>query len=539
MPPAVPTGRVWKYENRISSEGETIDVPVTNLTPDGSGNTFEPIGKYAKIDGITKLNGQFQCGPFQPGKTVTTDCFDQVELYVALTGLQTFLSGLGVDVQKIIGTQHAGAAHPVVAHANATSDLNAWYSPQKDDLTFGTNGDASKGQDKWHLASDADVSVHETGHLILDHINPKLSRSWSGEGRAIHEGFGDALAALRFDDAQISEDFTPFKNRPESKDDGLRVVDNTITLAEAGQEEHKRGQVYSGFLWAVKKRLPLAGRQAADEMLKIVFAHAYQYKTAKPSPRDFVDAVIAGAEALSAAGKLQVDLAKLKTIINEEATKRGFTVVTTPPSPPSPRGHPLATLKDVEKNFSENGLNQFVLIKSATHHGTIMNIYQQQYKTKRLGTVEVEGYGMIERKKPGSTKSEFSVRDVRHLKPNEIDETITYQPDVVYQNVLNRARVNLKNAEQKMTTGELFLKTRTGVSADQRAKLSEWQMDRRIAAEAVMTLERAKMKNGAKTDIVIPYGSNNLHYRFKAGLGYYYVNAKTGTIRFEKDVFVD
>jgi hypothetical protein len=140
-----PLGRVWRNENRISSDGQTIEIPITNLIADAAGKLSELIGKLVKVNGVTKLNGIFSCGPFQQGREVTSDCFDQVHLYHSLNSLQVYLQGLDIDVQQIIASQHSGKPHPMVAHANATDDLNAWYSPQGDDLTFGTNGKIDKG----------------------------------------------------------------------------------------------------------------------------------------------------------------------------------------------------------------------------------------------------------------------------------------------------------------------------------------------------------------------------------------------------------
>jgi len=206
-------GKIWTSENRISSDGQSREVTLQWL----SEGALELFGRLAKVDGKTKLNGFFSYDPFKTDSKVTQDGFDQVQLYYSLSYVQEYLAGLGIDTQAIFSSRHKGKPHPIVAHANAVDDLNAWYSPQEDDLTFGTNND------KWHLASDSDVTVHEAGHMILDHINKMLGvweniigeekrDGWGkSEGGAIHEGFGDILAALLYNDPEMSEDFVPFK----------------------------------------------------------------------------------------------------------------------------------------------------------------------------------------------------------------------------------------------------------------------------------------------------------------------------------------
>lgn len=525
-----PIGRIWKYENRISSDGETIEVSIKNLIPDNAGNFRDLFGKLVKVDGKIRLNGIFSCGPFQEERKVTTDCFDQVELYSSLNDVQEYLSELGVDTQQILASKHRGNPHPIVAHANATTDLNAWYSPQGDDLTFGTAGDMAKGEDKWHLASDSDVGVHEGGHMILDHLNPKLGGWWSGEGRAIHEGFGDLLAALRYDDPEMSEDFVPNIGRPESKTDGLRIVDNVLTLGDVGDEEHDRGQVYSGFLWSVKKRLPLDSRKAADVALQLLFAHAYQYKTSKPKPSDFVDAVIRGAESLAAAGKLSVDLDLLKTIIREEAIKRGFIKETSEPE------IEFSSMSEVENRFGQGGLTRFVLSQRNMHLGVEQRIYQQQYKTNRYGYVDVVGQGVIEHRQQGI--STVTIKDVRQIRPGDIDETIKTGTLSAYKIAKARADTILIDIQRKKAALELMMKFQPVSTREFLSRLAAVQMEYQIARAAVKTLEQMK-GTGFKARLVILPNSNHLHYEFKVGLGIYYIDAKTGEARFERDVFVN
>jgi len=533
--PVGPIGRVWRNENRISSDGQTIEVPITNLIADAAGRLSELIGKLVKVNGAAKLNGIFTCGPFQKGREVTADCFDQVQLYHSLNSVQEYLSVLEIDVPQAIASQHNGKPHPIVAHANATDDLNAWYSPQGDDLTFGTNGTMSKGEDKWHLASCGDVTIHEGGHMTLDHINPKFARSWAGEGRAVHEGFSDVLPALYYDDPEVSEDFNPNVGRPAGKTDGLRNVDNTLTLSEVGSEEHSRGQVYSGFFWALKKRLPLTSRQAADTNLRLLFAHAFLYKTQRPKPADFVAAVVAGAEALAAAGKLAVDLNTLKTIINEEAKKRGLIEAA---AKPVAAQEVFASVKEVERRFGPDGRIRFVLEQKNRHLGIERRLYQQQYKTDRFGYVNVTGHGIVEHRFPAKKAPLISTIDAKQIHPGKVDETLRIDVATALRLAMADAQSTLTGSREQKVKLEASLKAGVLKTKADLEKLSDVQMGHKMMQTAVAVLGFM----GSHTippELVIMPDSDALHYKFKVGLGIYYINAKTGKARFERDVFVN
>jgi hypothetical protein len=372
--------------------------------------------------------------------------------------------------------------------------------------------------------------------MILDHINPKLGKSRSGEGGAIHEGFGDILSALRYDDPEVSEDFLAIAGKPGSKTMGLRTVENALTLNQAGHEVHDRGQVYAGFFWSVKKRLPGASRQAADTALRLVFAHAYQYKTSKPSPADFVATVIAGAEALSASGKLGVDLNTVKTIINKEAAKRGMLDTKVQPVVP---GVVFTSVKQAEKHFGPKGQTRFVLEQTGKHLGIEQRIYQQQYKTKRFGYVNVVEHGIIEHRLPNRKAPFISTNDARLIPLGQIDETIKIDGATALNlamadanSILTGNRIQKVMLEASLKTGGL--KTKADFE-----KLADVQMGHKMMTTAVNVLEYMKSRTVPPAELVILPDSNALHYKFNVGLGIYYINAKTGRAKFERDVFVN
>jgi hypothetical protein len=527
---SLPIGLIWKRENRVSSDADTMEVSLKNLIPDATGQLMELFGNLVKVDGKTKLNGVFRYGPFEGESKLTADGFDQVQLYHSLNDVQEYLGRLGVDIPSILARQHNGGSHPIKAHANAVEDLNAWYDSESDDLTFGT------GEGKWHLASDSDISVHESGHMMLDHINSKLGNWWSGEGRAIHEGFGDALAALRSDDAELSEDFAAYEGGSDSKTAGLRTAKNELTLKDVGTEEHDRGQVYAGFFWSVREKieaLGLTGREAADVTLELMFAHSFKYKTVKPKPRDFVDAMIAGAESLAAEGRLAVDIETAKTIITEEAKRRGFL------DPVSADEEPediFANVTALEERFGGGGLLRFV----PDTENAEQRFYQEQYQTREHGYVEVVGSGAVEQM--GPTGPVVSARDVRAIGQGEIDETVNINISAAISSARTNAAMTLIQTEQRKSALESLGSRKSFMNdEDYRARLAAAQMDYRVAEAAVAELGHPGKRTivPPQSRLVILPDSNELFYEIKAGLGMYYINAKTGDLNFERHVFVN
>jgi len=548
-------GRVWTHENRISSDGNTNEVALFGLPE----NALELFGELTSVDGKTKLNGIFAYNPFQEGREVTTDGFDQVQLYNSITNAQTKLMLLGIDVNGIVAGQHGGKRHPISAHANAVTSLNAWYSPQKDDLTFGTNGDMKKGLDKWHLASDSDVSIHETGHLLLDHINKKLgsflndchnsnfchpgdlepdpSQQAFSEGRSIHEGFSDALAALYADDPEMSEDFGPNIGKPPSKTDGLRNVDNNLTLSDVGTEEHDRGQVYSAFFWSIKKGLSdpdgqfkMTSRDAADLTLLILFNHASNYTTGRPTSKDFVDAVIRGIDALQADGKLSVNAEELKKIVVAEGTKRKLLKEEQPPPEPETK-----TFNDVERIAGPRA--RFVLEQQSKFRGGFQDIYQQQYQSVRFGTIDVVGGNVFVNKNSKGKIVHISARDVRTMQTLSIDESVSVTEMEAIKKAGLAAGNELKSSASLLNTLKFALQRDKKKETIKKYKDIEMQVE--VAKTALQYLDPKFKIDRKRPKMVIFPGSNELHYEIQTGLSRIYVNAKTGETKFMRDVIAN
>jgi len=528
---------VWAKENNVSSDGQAMQVELLDLEREDEKGLY---GKLVEIDGPAH-GGMDSCSIFQPDRKVTSNCFDKGQIYNSLDSVQRYLTALGVNLPMIFsdesasGEKNSGAAKafPVRAHANAVSDLNAWYSPQSKDLTFGTYGDMNKGQDRWHLAADNDVSIHEFGHLVLDQINPQLGRGWQGDGGAIHEGFGDALASLYANDSAMSEDFAVAMGRKPNKEDGLRNVDNNLTMKDVGTEEHDKGQVYGAFFWSIKKAIAdpngefkMDERQAADLALRILFMHAALYTTSKPTSVDFVNAVIRSVDMIKFSSSPPfIDAGKLKSAIMAEARRRQMLTPQKRDDGAFEPSHDSAVQKA--------GYNaRFVPLKKTPFSGGSYEIHQQQYRTSRGVYIDVVGADIYTQKDRNGRTVLISSADVRTIKSGEINETVTVSPAKAVQ-------LAATDAQKRMMAAEGWTRTlwgkKPGAFID---TLAVYQMDHKMAETA---LQKLSSRDFSRADVrlsIIP-GSSDMHYEMKVGLGIYYINARTGDVQFKKDVFVN
>ncbi len=514
----IPSFRVWTSVNEVSSDGNTNLIPAIDLEP-GAQN---PVSRFVHITGATPtLGGVFAHEPFTPNYPqdhVTQDPFDQVQAFFALTKVFHLLEKIGFDVQSILGSLHEGKFHAVQAAVNAFAELNAYFSLDEDRIAFGT------ANEKWHLGSDWDVVVHEFGHMLLHHINPMLGGWGNHEGGAIHEAFGDALAALVFDDAEMSEDFVRQLGRTPSKNDGLRIVKNNLKLSDAGEEVHDRGRVYAGFFWSLyeilQKKFELQTEEAQIAALKILVNHAFHYKSSSPKPNDFVDAVIEGVKSLEKIRKLNLPQDTLIEAIEAEATKRELRTPQEPQPKPQRREAP-----------------QFRLLNTAPFIGGITTLYQQQYQTSGFGAVDVVGHGWQSRKLYGSNRETF-VDDLRFVKAGSIDESKKIPFNEALESVRQKLRNDLQTAQNSLNLIEIAFqqkkKRRNRLTARQ---IFDWKKTK----DAVFTLEKCHevlQKGDNRQPAYVVFDEDNvLSYAISLAYGTFYVNTHTGEIRFEKKIF--
>ncbi len=538
--------QVWERENRVSSEEKVIKVFLGGLpeTPDGL------VGEWAKVDGQTRLHNNFFCAVFKPFSKVTTDCFDQVQAYYTLTQIQRYLQSLGIDVKGAIGSAHDGKDHPIVAHVNAVEDMNAWFSFQSDDLTFGTS------KDKWHLASDGDIVGHEAHHLILHHRNKNLGKWYAGEGRSIHEGFSDAGPAFFMDDPEMSEDFPPARGMPENKNVGLRTVDNSLNLDEVGHEEHSRGRVYGGFFWGLKKRLQsaieagmrsevcgelndfdiaVASCKAADVIAFIMHEHAIYYLSKSPDSVEFINAVYRSAYAFL---KKFPEDAKycasiLDDIIIEGKARRMLRTEETPKEPANMASFAPIDLSQYLHDLEvRNGPSDFVLDQEVLSITGGRKSYQQYFTLPDGRSVKVLGAGISAITDENGAIVEISDMDVVPFLSRDFNRNTSVTPQKAVQRAADVARQNYLQADSARRKFDKLVTFDKKSSEEFKAV----QMEYRIALEAS---ESAKSLNLEDANLVLIPGSDDLHYEFEMGLSLYYVNARTGETMVKPDALWD
>ncbi|MBI4197048.1 MAG: hypothetical protein HY539_04415, partial [Deltaproteobacteria bacterium] len=480
LPGSAHTGNVWELENDISSDGRFREVWFPDLAVEA--RAFQ--SQYVDVKGTTPVNGVFKYAPYLEGSKVTQDGFDQGQLYYSLSLGYHYLTHLGFDLKGILGSTHQGKSHPIAATANGMGQLNAYFSPKEDRLVFGTGGKDAAGNDKWHLAADNDVSLHETGHKLLHHMNPNLLLPFGGDGGAIHEGFGDALATLIYNDPELSEDFTRALGRTSGKDKGLRLVNNKLALSDVTEEVHDRGRVYAGFFWSVYERLKKKLDEDSARILAIRIAvnHGSNYTNVfRPDSQDFVNAVLKGVEGLERAGKIPAPLARrdLDQMILEEATRRKL-VKNVPPAPTTNlQGAGIAPVNsavtanpvvfsDIEaarKSYEDysGGRMLFTKVGTVPFIGGRTEYYQQAYRPvdrsleQRYKTVDVIGRTMHVRHDQSGKTLQVYHGGVRLFKGGEITEELTVSIKEAEQKAQEKITVELEKIID--SAGDLFSPT--------------------------------------------------------------------------------
>jgi len=298
---------VWSKETNFSSSGETVSVGVVEpVETTASGLVSGPI-RIAGREALSSVDG---LAPFPNGGTVTSEGFDQVQSLWAADNVLKRLKAVGLDIPSFLQASKNNGAMKI--NVNTIADKNAFYSPANNEVTMGTIGDT------WHLASDTDVVTHELGHFTLDHLNPNVLGG--NEGGAIHEGFGDLLTALLFNDPEVAEDFNPGNAKP-----WLRNAENEDTLSSVSTEVHDRGQVYAGFGWSMKKKLAELmsdDAEAANLVLGAAVAHALFYTSSTVTPEAFVTAMLKGTDSFMQGKVADSVIKELKTAMTNDAIKR-------------------------------------------------------------------------------------------------------------------------------------------------------------------------------------------------------------------------
>lgn len=517
---------VWGNTNLVTSCGSVVPINLPGL----QAGAQELVGEWANIKGPGKFEGNFFRPPFLDNLSRRTNThFDKVQCYWAITSLMIYLSGLGFDMTKVMGK-----LKPIIANVNTVADINAWFNPTVGDLTFGEALRSLFG--RWALASDNDIVRHEMGHAILFCINAALTEWYAGDGGAIHEGFGDAVAALFTNDPEVSEDFPANTGREYGTKMGLRTVANDLKIGDVDREVHDLGQVYGGFWWGVRTALqPILGgygRTAADIVMAFAVEHGIHYATNRPGPKDFIDAVIVGAKTyLEGTGKYQGDLEKMKTIITQEGAKRGMLADDIPQ-----KGNRREISNDLLKLLLSSEPFTFPLIPALSAKGTFSGRdFHQQYLVLDLPGgrefVRMLGSGIIVFTDANGEQRSYSDSDVRH--DVKVDTEIRVRRETAQIIAIRKALSELKKATR--TIEELDRKT---VSSEEEEQAKAKELDRATIDKKIaeLTYEEAKAAKDAGVQSELVLLPNNtalsepLYHRVQFGPSKFYVNAKTGHV---------
>jgi len=160
-----------------------------------------------------------------------------------------------------------GEKTAIMVHPRAGFDANAYYSREERALKF-FYFDSDDGSHRIYTSRSFDVVAHETGHAVLDALQPTwmdLQDGWAG---ALHESFGDMttivahLAQLDVCEALVTltrgnlrDDnalclIAPQFGRELLGKSSLRNANNDYTMADIGsrieREVHSLSQIFTG-----------------------------------------------------------------------------------------------------------------------------------------------------------------------------------------------------------------------------------------------------------------------------------------------------
>ena len=221
------------------------------VLPAGDPDADTPAGDVCSVarnfDAVTRSNNRFEA----------------LMAYFHIDRAQAYLQGLGFK-NVLNGQIRANVDAPIPGPPTEAGQDNSFYDLLTGELTFGT-GFADDGE-------DAETIVHEYGHAIQEAQVPDFPAG--ADAGAIGEGFGDyfasALSATYSPKAGFDGCFDEWDAFASGLGNCLRRVDWALRLGEASpdctpaDDEHCRGEVWSGALWAIRAAI---GGATADRLV--------------------------------------------------------------------------------------------------------------------------------------------------------------------------------------------------------------------------------------------------------------------------------
>jgi hypothetical protein len=205
-----------------------------------------------------------------------TDAFDAVQTFtvsrMVLTMYQRALAVVGAPAPLPWQWNTGGNADPLnVFPHGLPGTMNAFYQRSSKSLRFGDFvKPGSTPPQQIFTCRSLDIVAHETGHAILDGLQPQWLLSGNPpQTGGLHESFGDLTAIFlglsQLDQVEavvaqtkanlhdktflsdLAEEFGLALGRP----NGLRNADNDLKLSDAGSEVHAISQVFTGAIYDI------------------------------------------------------------------------------------------------------------------------------------------------------------------------------------------------------------------------------------------------------------------------------------------------
>jgi hypothetical protein len=269
----VTTGNVGLADN---ANGTVTESAYTEVTLNGLDTSGFVTGPYCTTD-RTEDRIRVQSGDFSELRREDRG-FNELEVYWAIDSAQRY-------IQETLGIDSA-ANYQIRVDAYAFPDDNSNYS-----LSGNGTGVLNFGEGGVDDAQDAEIVWHEYGHAILDN---QAQISLSGEAGAIHEGWGDYVAATMSTRYPGDTRFHPtvgewdaISYNPGNPPFLRRVDTNKQYPRDLRFQVHTDGEIWSSCLWDLHQAL---GRDVAN---RIIFSANFLF----PTNVGFLDAAAAVLEA--------------------------------------------------------------------------------------------------------------------------------------------------------------------------------------------------------------------------------------------------
>jgi hypothetical protein len=269
-------------------------------------------GTWVNVLGMAGFVSTTPLGDVSFDYTRSQPQFEGVMAYAHLDRYQSYLQGLGFRGAKGVNAEQ----QDIVVTRVETYD-NSFYQPGSDIMLLGAGG-VDDGE-------DAEVILHEYGHAMQDDQVPGFGANT--QGGAMGEAFGDFNAGNFFarssrggvfDVCLMEWDSTSYATGSPTC---IRRMDSRKHWPEDHDKKssdggvHADGEMWSSYLWNLRKHLPGTAAQKSDAAIRLVLT-SHEFQTP-------------GVTFASAVASLRTAAKALKhpeyvSFINAEAKKTGF-----------------------------------------------------------------------------------------------------------------------------------------------------------------------------------------------------------------------